>query len=118
MRYVDLAVAALIGTSAITGIVAWDPRSGDTGSDRIAAQTQLRDGLLALLQQRGIAWFLVSPSWAVCSYLSSISNSSFGVSATLGSVSCGSPPRRGSVVASLSMRLVPFEVTLVAWSAG
>ena len=116
MRYVDLAVAALIGTSAITGIIAWNPRAGDQASRQLETQTRLRDLLLGILQQRGTTWFLRSPADVVCSYLARRSNSSFGLEATLGSLTCGPPPMEGSVAASLSLRLVPFEVTLVAWS--
>jgi len=116
LRYVDLAVAAIIGTSAIAGIAAWDPRSGDAGSRQERVQMQLRSSLLDVLQEQGILWLIHSPPGAVCSYLADKSNSTFGMAATLGSVSCGVPPRSGSVVASLEMRLVGSEVSLVAWS--
>lgn len=116
MRYLDLAVAALIGTSAITGVISWDPRAGDAGSHRLELQTRLRDGLLALIQEQGVAWFVRTPPATVCAYLAARSNSSYGLHATLGADSCGSPPRPGSAVASLTMDLLPFEVTLVAWS--
>ena len=116
MRYVDLAVAALIGASAIAGIFAWEPATGDAGAAKLGRQVRLRDALLGVLQEHGISWILASPPDAFCAYLESRSNSTFGIAATIGGFSCGSPPPRGSVVANLSMRLVPSEVTLQAWS--
>lgn len=117
MRYIDLAVAALIGVSAITGVMAWAPAGGDATSLQIERQMQLRDYLLLFLRQHGIAWLLATPTEAVCSYLASLSNSSFGVAATFGSVSCGVPPENGSVAANVTLKLASSEVTLVAWSA-
>ena len=118
MRFVDLAVAALFGTSAFTGRVAWDPHGGDLASGRLALQTRLRDGLLTLVQERGIAGFLQSSPSTVCAYLAALSNSSSGVFATLGTRTCGAPPPRGSTTASLTLDLIPLAVTLVAWSRG
>lgn len=76
---------------------------------------QLRDALLAFLEKMGTARVIRSPD-AVCSSLLVLSNSTFGIDATLGSLSCGNPPSPGAVTASLSMSLVPCEVTLVAWA--
>lgn len=117
MRFVDLAVAALIGSSAITGIVAWTPRAGDAGAQRVGAQVQLRDRLVGLLQRNGLVPFLQSPE-AACRLLAESSNSTFRLYATLGPSSCGTPPTAGSPRASLTMRLVTSEVVLVAWSSG
>lgn len=116
MRYIDLAVATLIGVSAFTGVVAWDPGGGDATSRKLAAQTRLRDSLLATLQEKGVAWFLRSPPGTICAYFASRSNRSSGVYATIGSRSCGNPPPSGANAASIAMDLVPFKVTLVAWS--
>lgn len=116
MRYVDLSLAALIGVSAVTGVIALAPGGGDAASLQIARQMQLRDDLLRLLQQRGTAWLLSTPPAVVCSQLASLSNSSFRMGATLGGVSCGVPPRGGSAEANITLMLGNSEVTLVAWS--
>ena len=115
MRFLDLALAILIGASAVTGISAWNPRAGDAAANRLGEQMQLRDFLAGMLTREGAAW-LLSPS-AVCAELGQMSNSSFGVAATLGPSSCGSAPEGDPVTASLSMELAPYEVTLVAWSS-
>lgn len=116
MRFVDLAVAALIGTSALTGFIAWNPGQGDAAAREAALRSQLRDSLLDKLQQKGTPWILQSPRPAVCSYFADMSNSSSGVYVTLGSTTCGAEPAPGAVTATISMSLLPFEVTLEAWS--
>jgi hypothetical protein len=116
LRYVDIALAAMIGGSAITGILAWNPQDGDAGSHEALLQSHLRDRLLAVVQDKGVLW-LLSPLNSVCSYLASLSNSTSGVYAVIGAGSCGSRPVPGSVEASLSMNLYSSEVTLVAWSS-
>lgn len=118
MRYLDLAVATLIGVSAFTGVVAWDPMRGDAASHQLAVQARLRDSLLATLQERGIAWFIRSSPTTICAYFASRSNRSSGVYAAFGSHSCGDPPPAGADAASIAMDLVPFKVTLVAWRLG
>lgn len=115
MRFIDLALAALIGTSAITGIVAWNPEGGDTGTRRLETALQLRDRLVEFLQQDGMIQF-ESPA-AACHALSGASNSTFRLYAVLGPDSCGSPPTGGSPSATLSFRLAQSEVELVAWSS-
>ena len=117
MRYIDLAVAALVGTSALAGIVAWDPGTADSGARGLKLQAVLRDDLTAYVQGRGVAWFARSPPSVICSALAGASNSTFGMQATLGSLSCGSPPPPGSLTATLSMTLLPFEVKVEAWSS-
>jgi hypothetical protein len=116
MRFVDIAVAALIGSAAITGILAWDPRAGDAGSRSARLQADLRDRALRVLQQKGMVWLVRSPPSQLCSYFDALSNSTFGVSATVGSTPCGDPPKAGSVTARLTVNLDSAEVTIVAWS--
>ena len=116
MRYLDLTMAALIGVSAITGVISWDPKAGDTTARQTRAQVQLRDGLVELLQRHGMLWFAQSPPAVVCAYFAESSNSSYGLYATLGSVSCGSPPAPGSVVTSLAVDFGSFEANISAWS--
>jgi len=115
MRYLDLAVAALIGASTVTGIVAWTPHAGDGASDSAKLKSQLRDELLALLQQKGTVWLIRSPPGDICAYLGSISNSSVTFSASIGSNICGPPPPEGALEASLTVNLIPYQVVLEAW---
>jgi hypothetical protein len=116
LRFLDIAVAALVGTSAISGILLWSPRQGDTVSAEFAVRTQLREELLGVLQSRGFAWLIQSPPGDVCAVLESMSNSSVSFSATLGASSCPLSPPTDSVSVSISLRLLPMAVTLEAWS--
>ncbi|MDE1852708.1 MAG: hypothetical protein KGI38_03050 [Thaumarchaeota archaeon] len=116
MRFIDVAIAALIGTSAISGLAVWSPHSPDASSQKLALQSELRDRLVAFIQERGVQWLVRSTPAEACSALAGASNSTFSVSATLGTFSCGPEPPPGRVTATISFRLAPFEVTLVAWS--
>lgn len=118
MRYLDLAMAALIGISAVTGVIAWDPRGGDATSRQARTQILLRDGLLDLLRQRGVLWLTRAPPGVVCAFLIGESNSSYGLYASWGSTSCGILPPPESVVASVEVDVGPSEVTLSGWSLG
>ncbi len=115
LRYLDIAVAGLIGMSAISGIAVWSPKSGDAGSRELMMQSELRDHIVSYLQQKGVLWLLRSSPEVVCSGLSNASNSSLTFAAKVGSVSCGSPPT-GTVFATLPVELGPTEVVLEAWS--
>ena len=116
MRFIDIAVAALIGSSAVIGIAAWSPRAGDVGAQQLGVQVQLRDRLVEFLLRHGVVQSLEYPA-AACRLLAEASNSTFRLYATVGSSSCGAPPRNGSPSAALSLRLVGSEVVLVAWSS-
>jgi len=115
MRYVDLAVAALIGASSVTGIIAWTPRVGDGASDSARVTSQLRDELLARLEQKGTVWLISSSPDEICAYLNGISNSSVTFSASIGSHLCGPIPSEGVALASLTLVLIPYRVVLEAW---
>jgi hypothetical protein len=115
MRYIDLALAALVGTSAVAGIASWNPSPGDSAAHQMGVQIVLRDQIIDILQQRGLTQVLQDPA-SFCSYVNGLSNSTFGVYAQTLSMSCGSPPERGAVSSTLAMDLLPSEATFVAWS--
>jgi len=117
MRFVDLAIAALIGISSIAGLVAFSPRQGDDASNSLAVETQLRDELVSVLQQKGIVWFMQSSPTASCEYLRGLSNSSVSFSGAIGPYSCGPPPPPGVPLAELNVTLTPYQVSLEAWAA-
>jgi hypothetical protein len=104
----------MIGASAISGLVAWSPRSGDSISQTMMLRLELRDRLLGYLQQRGIMWFLHSPQEEICSALAKSSNSSIIVSGVIGGEPC-SPHPLGEPMATLMLRFLTREVTLEAW---
>jgi len=115
LRYLDIAIAALVGMSAISGTAVWTPRSGDGASRQLMLQEELRDYVLAYLQQKGVFWLLQSPPESICSELSRASNASVTLSATIGPRSCGSPPS-GTVYVAVNLNVIPEEVTVEAWS--
>ena len=116
MRYIDIAVATLVGVSAITGVLLWTPRGGDTQASALAAETELRDRVAGLIEAKGMVWFIGTPPSSVCSYIAGLSNSTIHLLATVGGATCGSRPAEGAVRASLSFRLVHLQVTVEAWS--
>jgi len=115
MRYLDLVIAGLIGTSSLAGMVALNPIQGDVASSSLATESQLRDELLALLQQRGTVWLIQSSPETVCSYLRGMSNSSVTFSGEIGQLSCGAPPSNGVPTATIVLHFTGFQVVLEAW---
>ena len=118
MRYADIAVAALVGISAIAGILTWHPGEGDRDAENLRIEAQLRDELLSDVQLRGMLWFATSSLPVICAYLHEISNASLGFSAQVGSYTCYAKPSHGFVTASLALNLVQRQVVLTAWTKG
>ena len=116
MRYMDLVIAGLIASSALTGMLVFAPHQGDLGSSSLASETRLRDELLALLQQKGTAWLIQSSPETVCAYLREKSNSSVTFSGEIGGVTCESSPISGLPSAIIAMRLIGRQVVLEAWT--
>ncbi|MDG6963725.1 MAG: hypothetical protein JRN16_08420 [Nitrososphaerota archaeon] len=115
MMFADVAVAILIGASAITGILLLNPAAGDATALRLRVKTALRDKLVSFVESEGVEWFLETPPATICSRLASASNATYTLSATMGSFSCGGPPP-GTTSVSLDLDLIPLDVTLLAWS--
>ncbi len=115
MRWLDIALAAMIGVSAISGIVAWNPRVADAGSHRLMLENRLRDRLVSYLEYRGLPWIQESSPVAICADLESLSNS-IALSATIDSFSCGPSPPKGATIMTLTLQLDVRDVTLQAWS--
>jgi hypothetical protein len=82
----------------------------------MAVQAQLRDELLSSLENRGLPWLLGAPLSNVCAGIASAMKEADGVFVRIGPESCGIPPTQGAIVANLTLRLIPFEVNLVAWA--
>ncbi len=116
MKYVDVAVAVLVGASAIASILFWTPRTGDLQAGELAVRAELSDRVAGVIQAKGMGWFLSTPPRPVCSYLASLSNSTVHLFATVGGVTCGDAPPAGAVQASIAFRLVNLQVDVGAWS--
>ena len=117
MRFLDLALALLIGSSAFVGIASVTPKEGDASSQRLATQMRLRDTLLTILQRQGMPWLILSSPQEICSTLKNESNASVMVSATMDHVPCSEPPSKGLVEANLTFTLANREVCIEAWSS-
>lgn len=117
MRYLDIAVAALIGTSAITALVAWGPGAPDSSARQAAVRSALRDDLLEFVQTRGMVWLMGAAPAQVCAALARASAPNATLTGTVGGHSCGDPPA-GSVAVALSFALGGRGTVLEAWSYG
>ena len=115
MRFLDLAIAALIGTSAIAGIAAFSPKQADVASSSLATESQLRDELLTILQREGVTWLIQSSPQEICGRLRELSNSSVTFSGAIGPYACSPSPPSGSPVATLVFYLIPYRFVLEAW---
>jgi hypothetical protein len=110
-----LAVAALIGTSAVAGMLAFSPAKWDSASRSLTLESQIRDELVSILQHEGTPWLVQSAPEAVCGYLHSISNATVSFSAIIGPRSCAPSPPPGASVATLVLQLDNFQVVLEGW---
>lgn len=117
MRYIDIAVAALIGLAAITGEFALSPWPADAMSVSLASRSGLRDSLLTIVELKGTTWLLISSFSQMCDYLDQLSNSTVTFTATIGSQPCANQPGPGYMVAVLDFPLKPRPVELEAWQA-
>ena len=115
MRYLDIALAAMLGLAAITGLSVWSPGRGDLGAQSLRTRSDLRDSLSAFVDARGMAWFASASVSEICDAVSASSNSSFALSAEVGAVGCGAQPALGEASAELAFTVASREVTLQAW---
>jgi hypothetical protein len=116
VRWLDIALATMIGISAISGIVNWDPRLADNGSNRLVLENRLRDALMSYLDSRGLPWIQESSPVAICADLERLSNS-IALSANINSFSCGPSPPKGATIMTLTLQLGVRDVTLQAWTS-
>ncbi|MDG6985187.1 MAG: hypothetical protein JRM73_00375 [Nitrososphaerota archaeon] len=116
MRYLDLAVAVLVGTSAVAGVSAWSPAPGDSASARLQTTMALRDDIAGFVQSKGMSWFFSTPPEEVCSVAYRSLGPADLMSAEVGAFACPGHPPASADVATLTFRIATTEVTLTAWS--
>jgi hypothetical protein len=116
LRFIDIAVAALIGTSAMIGMTTLSPKIWDATSQRLAIQSELRDSLLDHFERPGVPLLFVTQPQMICEVVSSWTNSGVKYSATVGGVNCSSSPPTLANVASVTVEESP-EVILQSWKA-
>ena len=116
MRYLDIAVALLVGTSAIAGVSAWSPGPGDAASARLLTAMTLRDGIAGFIQSKGMAWFVSTPPGEICSAALHALGPTETMSAVIGALACPGDPPALAASASLTFRVASRQVTLTAWS--
>lgn len=118
MRFIDLAVAALIGTSSIAGILAMSPGVGDSNTQSLRAKIALREGLLTFVSSKGIVAITQETFSLLCAQLRTYSNSTVSYGASSGAGSCSAPPPPTSIEVSMPVELGAAKVTLEAWRTG
>ena len=115
MKLVDLSAAILVGLLSVTTVVAWSPVQYQSAARGFTQQAALRDTLISVINNLGLVWLQDSLPRDVCARLSSYSNSTLTVTATIGTFSCGHGPPRGAVHSSISLSLPTGRVTLEDW---
>lgn len=116
MRFLDLAVAALIGISAVSALAVWSPAQGDFASQQAALRSGLRAELLSFLQDHGMGWFSSVTPQGFCRAVESSSTPDVTFGGAIGSASCGLVPTSAVAEVSVTFQLPSREVTLAAWS--
>lgn len=116
MRVLDVAVAAIIGVSAIAFMLYWNPAGFTSATNQHLEEASLRGVLLTAVSSKGIPWLGIASPEQVCVGLSAFSNSSVTVSAVIDGIPCGPGPASGSVCANLTVPLESRVVVLRAWA--
>ena len=115
MRFIDVSAAAMIGLLSLGVLVASSPAgfwASASGSD---ARVALRSELVAMVQERGLAWFGRAPAAAVCAAVEGYSNSTAAFSAVVSGVACRLSPPGGQAVVTLALPFPSRSVVLEAW---
>ena len=115
MRFIDIAVATLIGTSALAGLAVLSPRQNDAYSRQQLVQSELRDFMLSQIQRPGVILAIETEPQSVCQLVSTWSHPGFEFSAIINGVPCASFPPYAADVATLTIQTVPHTVVLQAW---
>jgi hypothetical protein len=118
MRFVDLAVAGIIGAATVGALIYWSPGPFLDSSHRSRAEGAMLDRLAGLVDSRGLAWFLDSDLSSICGFFASVSNSTILYSADVGGEQCPGTPSSGSASVTLVLPLPSKEVILEGWLAG
>lgn len=116
MRYLDIAVAAMVALTAIAAMVVWSPGAADLAADRLRTKSALRDALVAFVDREGVPWLFSAPLPDVCAAAYAASSPAADISAIEGPQSCGLPPPAGATSVELTLSVASKQVTLVAWS--
>lgn len=117
MRFLDIAVAILIGTAGVGGLIAWSPAPGDAAASSLQARSAAREFALRFIESKGVAWFVDTPPPGVCAAIGSASDSTYGLSASAGDFECAPPPAHAEP-ARLTFQAMGVAVTVIAWSTG
>ena len=116
MRFLDIAVAAVIGLLSTSLIGVSSPAGNDFTAYKEHKQAALRDRVEGLLNSGGLVWLQDARPEDICARLESLSNSSVAFSAVVSAVPCSLPPIRAVASANLSVILPSRTVVLEAWA--
>ncbi len=117
MRFLDLALAAVIGLSSLALMASWGPAGNNAGAARLREEDSLRTDLESLLVTPGAVWLQQATLQEICAKVGSLSNQSVVYSASVDSSQCPLAAPETGPVASISLMLPTRNVTLEAWEA-
>jgi hypothetical protein len=115
LRFLDIAVAAIIGLISTTAIVIWSPTPYASASHDYQVEIGLRDLLVEIVENTGVYGMQRSSFSEICSIVARYSNSSVTVSAEMGGNDCVAGPQTGSIGSMLTVPLFTGQVILQAW---
>jgi hypothetical protein len=115
LRFLDIAVAAVIGLVSTTAIVAWSPTPYASTSHSYQVEIGLRDLLVKIVEDEGVVGIQRSSFSEICSIAARYTNSSVTVSAEMGGNDCVAGPPSGSIGSTLEIPLYTGQVILEAW---
>ncbi len=116
MKFLDVAVAVIIGLSAFVSLDAFSPTANVAASYALERQASARDSLSALIASPGVAWLQSASMAQTCALLASLSNNSVVFSATQGAVACRGAPAGAVASANLTLSFPSRTLVLEAWA--
>jgi hypothetical protein len=115
LRFLDLAVAALIGAASIASFWVWNPGGYGLQSWRAQEETNLDVFLTNHVNTFGLLLLQDANFHDLCMQIVSLSNSTLAVSAILNSTPCAPQPTPHAVTANLTLGFPSRVVVIEAW---
>ena len=115
MRFLDIAVATMIGTSGLAALGVWNPQASDSTAAEAALRIKLHDGLVSAVEAMGLAALSSLPFSDLCTQIATLPVDSYTLSASVGPSQCDPSPPQGLHVESMTLDFGGRSVTVEAW---
>ena len=115
MRFLDLAVAVLIGVSSLGILGVCTPQHAERTSAVADVRMRIDYGILGAVRRVGIVTLASSGVQYACARISSESNGTMSFSAVVDGHQCQPVPPAGAIVDSLNLTLPGRHLVIEGW---